>query len=280
MLCFEPPMNALLCAIFFLALQQPPTPKPAPDPCDENCRIAQQNLRIARNVELFTGGSVLVGFIQAGTMIWQGRLSRRTLAEVHTQAGHMERQTVILEKSVAVAQASADAAMAQITMMKQKERARLRVSFAPVNLGFSFPSSGFPLSFTVNIDGTTRAQVLESSITSYIRTEQEEKQMNLGYMDIPEVITPEMTEVNGETIVMTTAFPRRPETDQKKFVAAANDGLYIFVEGRIRYKVFGDVWLYSFQRRWENGIMERGRQITPDHWEETGEQENNETSGN
>ena len=110
-------------------------------------------------------------------------------------------------------------------------------------------------------------------------SDQEEMEMFLGYMDVPEVITPEMREVSGQTVVMTSVFPRRPETDQKRFVAVSNDQLFIIVQGQIRYKdIFSDMWLYTFRRRWENGIVSKGEQVTLGRWEETSEEENNETA--
>jgi hypothetical protein len=53
----------------------------------------------------------------------------RQIQVMQAQAGHMERQTKILEDSVAAAQASADSSKAQIQMMFEKERARLTITF-------------------------------------------------------------------------------------------------------------------------------------------------------
>ena len=52
----------------------------------------------------------MVGFLQVGTMIWQAKLLRGTLEEIHIQAGHMGTQTTVLSESVAVAKKAADAA--------------------------------------------------------------------------------------------------------------------------------------------------------------------------
>ncbi len=70
----------------------------------------KENLDIQRKLEWFTGGLVIVGLMQAGTMIWQASLLKGTLTQIQTQARHMESQTQILGDSVAAAQRAADAA--------------------------------------------------------------------------------------------------------------------------------------------------------------------------
>ena len=63
---------------------------------------------------------VVVGIAGILVAIW-------TLRYIRRQADLMERQTKILEDSVAAAQKTADAATAQIEMVKSKERAQLRI---------------------------------------------------------------------------------------------------------------------------------------------------------
>jgi len=104
-------------------------------PKDEAAKAeARENLKIQRELAVFTGLLVFVGFLQVGTMLWQAWLLKQTRGDVHEQAGwmkaqvgHMKDQTEILGKSVAAAQASADAAKDQIQMMKNKEKARIRI---------------------------------------------------------------------------------------------------------------------------------------------------------
>jgi ABC-type multidrug transport system fused ATPase/permease subunit len=115
----------------------------------------KENLDIQRKLEWFTFGLVIVGLMQAFTMIWQARLLRGTLRQIQTQAGHMERQTKILEDSVAAAQKSADAAIAQVEGAKRTQRAQLRIEFADFDFGLNY--EGCPVRFTVTLDGTTRA---------------------------------------------------------------------------------------------------------------------------
>ena len=67
----------------------------------------------------FGGILVVVGSLQ----VW---FLYGTLKGIQTQAGYMERQTKILEDSVAAAKTSARAANDQIEMMKQKEQARIQ----------------------------------------------------------------------------------------------------------------------------------------------------------
>ena len=264
-------MNAMLCVIFFLALQQPPTPTPAPDPCDANCQIAQQNLAIALKVERFTGLLFVVGVAQALAMYWQGRLSGKTLREIHAQASHMGKQTAILEKSVAVAQASADAAMAQITTVKQKERAQLRVSFDPIDINDPSPDTGFQIYFTVTIDGTTRARVFEDSIVAYIPDEYGQKPIASEAMYLPTTITPEMGQIRNYARVLSIEGMFEPELDPRKFNAVRDNKLTLHVQGSIRYKdVFEDVWFYQFHSIWQNYSLHAGSGVPGGVWYRTG----------
>lgn len=73
------------------AAQQPPSP-----PCDVACQQGRQNIAIQGKLERFTLGLVVVGFLQVGTMVWQGILSKKTRDDVHDQVGQMKIQTDLL----------------------------------------------------------------------------------------------------------------------------------------------------------------------------------------
>jgi hypothetical protein len=60
---------------------------------------ASENLKIQRQLALFTFLLVVVGFLQAATMIRQAGLLRGTLDKISIQATHMEQQTGLLETS-------------------------------------------------------------------------------------------------------------------------------------------------------------------------------------
>jgi hypothetical protein len=140
-----------------------PSPQPSAPTCDETCQNSRKNLQIQNRLVWLTGGLVIVGFLQVGSMIWQAILLRKTRGDVkrqadwmETQAGHMSKQADLMEKQLlemrsgsavakegaaaarvtakaaalnaVAAEESAKAANAQIQLMKAKERARLIVT--------------------------------------------------------------------------------------------------------------------------------------------------------
>jgi hypothetical protein len=145
--------------------------------CDEACQQARENLKIQGKLELFTGGLVLVGFLQVGTMIWQAWLLRQTRNDVHTQAGQMQRQTEILDKSVAAAQKGADAAeisaiaskisaeaaKENIEAFENKERARIRIEISDLWLASGLFNR--PLKLTIFHHGSTEAFVSNHGVS-------------------------------------------------------------------------------------------------------------------
>jgi hypothetical protein len=60
--------------------------------CDEACQQGRRNLEIQGKLEWFTRLLVVVGFLQAITMVWQAGLLQGSLKQIRTQAEHMERQ--------------------------------------------------------------------------------------------------------------------------------------------------------------------------------------------
>lgn len=156
------------------------SPKPTTPTCDESCQNARQNLQIQNRLVWLTGGLVLVGLLQVGSMIWQAILLRQTRGDVkrqadwiETQAGHMDRQTGILEKSVAASQTSADAAKQNAEVAAEslqvfigKERPRLSVSPGFYFSNFFCTGGVSTLSlFVYNIGPTTARNVsLRASI--------------------------------------------------------------------------------------------------------------------
>jgi hypothetical protein len=95
-----------------------PTPQPSAPGCDETCQQGRQNLDIQRKLEWFTGGLVIVGFLQARTMVWQGVFLRRTWVEIHSQAHLLKRQADLLERQT-------DAAAKSAAAFINKERSRV-----------------------------------------------------------------------------------------------------------------------------------------------------------
>jgi hypothetical protein len=195
----------------------------------------------------FGGLLFIVGALQAW-FLW------RTLTAIKAQGGHMERQTKILEASVAAAQKSADAAAAQIEFMKSKERAQLRIEFANLDLVFDQELRGYPIHFRVTLDGTTRAYIMEDSIVADIPSYPMADRRYWSVTGLPRNFTPELSPFVGNTLLRTNEFPPELETDNLKIGLVREGKLSVRVQGRIRYRdIFGDKWDLSIHRAWSHG---------------------------
>jgi hypothetical protein len=191
----------------------------------------------------FGGLLVIVGSSQ----VWY---LYRTLKAIQIQAGHMERQTKALEDSVAAAQKSADAALAQVEAAKSTQRAQLRIEFVEPEWIFSDEFGGYPISFRIILDGTTRAYVLNDSIIAYIGNQPRELGAWMG-MGIPRNFTPEMSPFYGNTILRTAETIPQPETDDSKVMLAKTNKLTVFLNGSILYRdIFGEQWMLEIDRYW------------------------------
>ena len=144
-----------------------PTPSPVnghPAAADkqQESNADKEAIDIQRKLEWFTGILAIVGVLQVGTMIWQAWLLRGTLKEIKTQAGHMERQTKILEDSVAVAQKAADAALANAQAVITSERAWLVVRLKEINKQ-EIPKDGdMRFGWEIENVGKTPAKLIEA----------------------------------------------------------------------------------------------------------------------
>jgi hypothetical protein len=76
------------------------------------------DMQIQRELAIFTGLLVLVGFLQAGIFYWQGTVFRRTLNAI-------QGQTSVLQESISVARTSASAATVSADALVAAERAWL-----------------------------------------------------------------------------------------------------------------------------------------------------------
>jgi hypothetical protein len=192
----------------------------------------------------FGGILVVVGSLQVWFLF-------RTLGAIQVQAGHMERQTKILEDSVAAAQKGADAAIAQVEMVKAKERAQLRIEFARPHLAFDEKLGGYPIHFRVTLDGTTRARIRDDSIIAYSSQRPREKG-GWRVMGIPDNFTPEMSPYPGNTLLHTDEPFSMPERDNLKIAMVCENKATVFVNGRIWYTdIFGDEWMLEIDRYWD-----------------------------
>jgi hypothetical protein len=227
----------------------------------------KENIDIQRKLEWFTGGLVIVGLMQAFTMIWQAGLLLGTLRVIQTQAGHMERQTKILEDSVAAVQKSADATLAQVEAAKIKERAQLRIEFAEPEWTFNEEVGGYPVHFQVISDGASRAYVLQNSILAYMaRTARKEKTVSAD-MGIPRNFTPEMSPFEGYTLIRKDGMLPTVDTEPGKADIVNKHNFTVFVDGQIWYRdIFGDEWILEIDRCWVPNSRWGGEDTTGGMW--------------
>jgi hypothetical protein len=199
----------------------------------------------------------------------QSRLMARALAET--------------KKAGNAAKGSADAANTQIQMVKDKERARLRVELD----GFDMtPVEGrVTLMYRVILDGTTQAYVRGFECMATIAvTDSDSHQTTQSwthtmYVPLPAVITPDNRTVHREQSVFATDFSQDSAVAN---VALIRQGkLDIYCRGWILYAdIFDGIWRYEFSRRWTYNTL-IGQLGGQGRWMDYGGQEaNRETKEN
>jgi hypothetical protein len=178
---------------------------------------------------------------------------RRQAALMKTEAGHMSDQTGILRDSVAAAQTSADAALAQIRLVKDKERARIRIEFLDFDFG-PFPEIGkHTVMYKVTIDGTTPATIMEQVILAEIPSYPRETGKFHFSLGLPGSFSPTMSPFTTSTVVFRNEFPPKPEDDMERIRAVQENLLAVVVQGHVLYRdIFGDCWKLGFHLRWRN----------------------------
>lgn len=205
--------------------------------------------------------------IAGGVQLWLMRVTWKAIKEQKIQ---MEKQTGILENSVAAAQTSADAAYEQIQMMKGKERARL-VIFAPDKPTLLNPRSisGYDEEFLeahINMsiinDGGTKAFNVrgEGSVEVSASAEPSKEPSNRWEkMQIPEIVR-EMDAENPLRFTMRLADTGDIFRIPSEYLFAIPDNTaFLWVEGIIVYDdVFGDSHRTPFCYRWKEDRAEHG----------------------
>jgi hypothetical protein len=159
-------------------------------------------------------------------------------------------QSMETRKAAQGALLSAQASMAQVEHSKSVQRAQLRIEFADPE--FSYNGKGYPVHFCVNVDGTTRAYVLDESILAYVNESKRTGTMRRG-LAIPRHVIPEESPFEGHTLIHIAERVAHPEPDMNDIYSARRGELTLFVEGHIRYRdIFGDEWLLSIDRYWDS----------------------------
>jgi hypothetical protein len=141
---------------------------------------------------------------QAGHMSKQADLMAQQLAEMKSGSeiakDNAEAARVTAKASAVAAMAaekSADAALAQIQMMKDKERAQLRIEFGEPQLTFDEEKGGYPVPYRITLDGATRAYIPQNAAIAYVgRTARTKRNSSWG-LSIPQNFTPHLSPFEG-----------------------------------------------------------------------------------
>lgn len=249
---------------------------PARD-CDEACQQGRQNLVLQKRLIWLTGGLVLVGLLQVGSMVWQGIVMNRTKSDVHTQADLMKRQADLMgeqleemrtegawtrkvtydqlmhlgeqSKSSAIASEaardSAEAALEQIRVVKDKERARLVVQPPPSPPQFTRNLGEQHLVGWLMVPVQNHGFSIASNIRVEVRSElqlDEQAPMTTEYADgwLPSV----MLQSESKNI----SLPLVSDWDTINQRELRNPKLHVGISGRIRYEdVFGGTHETKFE---------------------------------
>jgi hypothetical protein len=249
------------------------TPQPATPACDETCQQGRQNLKIQSRLVWLTGGLVLVGFLQGGSMIWQAILLWKTRDEVHrqadwteTQTGRisrqadlMNRQNVFLKESIAIAResaeaakASAEVALAQINAMKSKERAKLSFELDPFSPHLYFKSSPWaqPINWRVKLHGQSEAWDVKSPAIFCVGEPTKHLFFGFHSLNLPSILSPTLREYSGQLVLH--FHDSEGQTLGEDTLEKLESGkTSLFFSGSIEYTdVYGDRWILPIRRRW------------------------------
>lgn len=171
-------------------------------------------------------------------------------------------------KAAEGAKENAEVAGAQIKLMKQKERAQLRIELHDLKLIENATKDGLNVGFKVVNDGPTRAYILEQNIAAWIPEERKEKRKYWRFMGLPVKLPSDSESVTLWTILQGNELPPAIDDDQAKILDVLENRRFVVAEGSIRYKdVFGDLWLLSFCRIWRYSSFYGDPNALGGHWE-------------
>jgi hypothetical protein len=277
------PIALLLCALLTLLLSTPASGSTAAQPSQSPGGAArssapQQTVRVTQLPPLsiskdwtdqaywaFTFFLAIIGGFQA-FLLWGN------LRAIERQAIQMERQTGILQQSVALAEKSAETAKQNIELFVSRERAHLRVDITPLEWPLQ---AGIPkLSYRVTLHGATEAYVAMSCFRAELTDSPEPT--DDGHwspaMSIPQVITPDQRTLE---VQVPGIYPKLAlEQDDIDAVEAGKK--FIHVRGFIKYNdVFGTERWTRFRRMWEISPLRRADGTRHGRWSRRGSANDN-----
>jgi hypothetical protein len=198
---------------------------------------------------------VIIGALTGGVIGWQSWETR---------------------KAAQGAKDSAKAALAQIRLMKDKERARIRIEFEDFDFG-SFPELGkHEVSYKITLDGTTPATIMEQAILAEIPGYPREPGKFHFSLGLPYSFSPAMSPFRSSTIVHKNEWPAQPENSISKIQAVQQNLLAVVIKGYVLYRdIFGDCWKLGFHLRWRNNSF-FDKDTMGGRWEWLGDNDNGE----
>ncbi len=214
---------------------------------------------------MFTAFLAVIGGFQA-FLLWGN------LRAIERQALQMERQTDILDKSVALAEKNAETAKQNLEMFISRERSHLRVELTPLQWPLQ---PGVPkLGYKVMLFGSTEAYVTSSCARAELTDSPEPSEDRHWFpaMNIAQVITPDKRLIEGEA---QGVFPKMnlEQTDIDSIDAGKK---FLHFRGFIRYNdVFGAERWARFRRVWELSQVRNPDGTRSGHWSKRGAPKDN-----
>ncbi len=194
---------------------------------------------------------------QAIEMRLQRVLMQRTLHAMRrqgelmaAQAAHTEKQTVILEKSVAAAETSAEAASLQIQMMKDKERARVEIDRRGLELQQE-SEEFWNLKATIELRnvGTGRAYVRQGTV-NLLMAKRGKERPDPDYWS-PLGLVGGFVDPNGEPLTESSYIFREQEFDLGALAQQIYEGtIRLYLTGFIEYDTIGTRFRRDFSYVW------------------------------
>jgi hypothetical protein len=216
---------------------------------------------------VFNFGLVAVGVLQVVLLKRQANIMDKQAKDVQeTGAG----ATKIALATALAAQKSADAAAAQIEIVKNKDRAQLRIEFAEPDFTFNEELGGYPIRYQIILDGPTRIYILQDAILAYMGRTAREKKAAWAETGIPRTLTPEMSPFEGHILVHENI--DCPEVDTNPGILdLVHQNFTVFVDGDIYYEdVFRDKWVFDVDHVWVPNSRYSGEGATGGRWQPFG----------
>jgi hypothetical protein len=214
---------------------------------------------------LFTLFLVAVGALQV-FLLWGN------LRAIERQALQMERQTGILDKSVALAEKNADTARQSVEMFINRERGHLRIELTP--LQWPPPAGALRVTYRVTLYGATEAYISGSCARVEITDSPDpgEDAQWWPAMTVPQVIT---ADNRVQEAPVQGVFPK--STLEPSDIDAIDAGRkFIHFRGFIKYNdVFGAERWTRCRRMWEMSMLRNPDGSRSGHWSKRGSSKDN-----